>query len=184
MTPKSSSQNIIYVEATKGAHEGILHFHGQHYPCALGRTGIVEPQDKVEADGATPSGQWPLRELLFRDDRQSTPKTALPTRALQQNDGWCDASQDHAYNQHISHPYNASAEQLWRDDHLYDLIVPLGYNDNPIIPGKGSAIFFHILKRDPETNHIKPTEGCVALDLNNMLAVLKKCSPETIMHIA
>lgn len=183
MTSKNASQNIIYVTAANQAHEGVLHFQGHTYPCALGRTGLIDAHDKAEGDGATPRGRWALRDLLFRPDRMSGPATNLATRPLQKEDGWCDASQDTAYNQHIKHPYDASTEKLWREDHLYDLIVPLGYNDNPVVPNRGSAIFFHVLKRDPKTNAIKPTEGCVALDLNNMRDVLKFCTPETIMHI-
>lgn len=183
MASQNTSQNIIYITASNGAHEGVLRFQGHSYPCALGRTGLINPHDKAEGDGATPKGQWALRELFFRPDRMPEPKTALPTRTLQKEDGWCDASQDTAYNQRIKHPYNASAEKLWRNDHLYDLIVPLGYNDHPAVPNKGSAIFFHVLKRDPKTNAIKPTEGCVALDQDNMVEVLKLCSSDTVMHI-
>lgn len=183
MTSKKKSQDIIYVETSSEPHEGTLYFQGQQYPCALGRAGIVDAKNKVEGDGATPRGQWPLRKVFFRSDRLPSPKTVLPTDALQEADGWCDALQDPAYNQHIHHPYPASAEKLWRADHLYDLIIPLGYNDRPVVMGKGSAIFFHILKRDTKTNNIRPTEGCVALDLANMLEVLKKCSTETTMAI-
>ncbi len=53
---------------------------------------------------------------------------------------------------------------LWRADHVYDLIVPLGYNDDPVVPGKGSAIFMHVAKPD-----YAPTEGCVALALPDLL---------------
>lgn len=183
MTSSKPSTNIIYVTAPQGAHEGTLSFQGREFPCALGRTGIIEAQHKAEGDGATPQGTWALRELFFRSDKIPQPETSLPVHELKREDGWCDAAQDIAYNQHVSHPYQASAEKLWREDHLYDLIVPLGYNDDPVIAGKGSAIFFHVLKRNPGTSAINPTEGCVALDLENLLSVLKACSPTTTMHI-
>ncbi len=35
---------------------------------------------------------------------------------------------------------------MWRDDHLYDLVAVLGYNDDPVVPGKGSAIFLHLAR--------------------------------------
>jgi L,D-peptidoglycan transpeptidase YkuD (ErfK/YbiS/YcfS/YnhG family) len=58
---------------------------------------------------------------------------------------------------------------MWRDDHLYDLVAVLGYNDDPVVPGKGSAIFLHIAKPD-----YSPTQGCVALANDDLLAALEQ----------
>ncbi|WP_211488879.1 L,D-transpeptidase family protein, partial [Escherichia coli] len=80
---------------------------------------------------------------------------------------WCDAPDDPNYNRPVKHPYRASAEKMWREDHLYDLVVILGQNDDPVVPGAGSAIFFHLAK-ELETG-FRPTEGCVALRLPDML---------------
>ena len=79
------------------------------------------------------------------------------------NDGWCDDSKDKDYNKFVklTDSYNASHEKLWRDDHLYDVIITIGYNDEEPVPGKGSAIFIHVAR--PE---FTPTAGCVALELN------------------
>ncbi len=66
-------------------------------------------------------------------------------------------------------PINASAEALWRDDAVYDIIGVLGWNDDPVQPGRGSAIFLHLARPD-----FSPTEGCVALapdDLRHVLAM-------------
>jgi L,D-peptidoglycan transpeptidase YkuD (ErfK/YbiS/YcfS/YnhG family) len=63
---------------------------------------------------------------------------------------------------------------LWREDFIYDVIVVLGYNDNPVVPGKGSAIFLHVAKPG-----YSPTDGCVALSLEDLLYVLKSATPET-----
>ncbi len=38
-------------------------------------------------------------------------------------------------------------KNLYRKDNIYDLIVVLNYNMNPIIKNKGSAIFIHIAKK-------------------------------------
>ena len=93
--------------------------------------------------------------------------------------GWCDAPDDPQYNRQVLLPYPNSAENLWRDDQLYDVIVVLGHNDDPVVPGAGSAIFFHIARPDYE-----PTEGCVAISLDHMREVLVCCGPESVMHIA
>ena len=135
------------------------------FRAALGLAGISE--EKREGDHATPVGAFLLREVLYRPDRMGAPATRLPARALRAEDGWCDAPDDPAYNRQVRLPYGASAERLWRSDHIYDLIVPLGYNDDPVIPGHGSAIFLHLARPD-----YAGTEGCVALALPDLLQVL------------
>ena len=138
--------------------------------CAVGKGGIAIKGG--EGDGITPIGSWPFRYLLWRPDRIAKPETILPLRAIEPNDGWCDAPGDPHYNQLVKLPYAASHEELWRFDHLYDLVAVLGYNDAPVVPGKGSAIFMHLARPD-----FGPTAGCVALTLNDALAALKQLKP-------
>jgi L,D-peptidoglycan transpeptidase YkuD (ErfK/YbiS/YcfS/YnhG family) len=133
---------------------------------AVGRGGIV--LDKHEGDGGTPAGVWPLREVFYRPDRLAMPVTKLPVRALAPYDGWCDAPADARYNRLVRLPYPASAEQLWRGDHMYDLIVVVGYNDAPVVSGKGSAIFLHVARPG-----YTPTAGCVAFSRSNLLSILR-----------
>ncbi len=138
--------------------------------CALGRSGVR--RDKQEGDGATPEGSFPMRRVLYRPDRQSPPETVLPCQALTPEDGWCDDPGDEHYNTQVRLPYGTHCESLWRDDQIYDLIVPLGYNDGPIEPGRGSAIFLHLARPG-----FAPTEGCVALTKSDLLSVLSFCRP-------
>jgi L,D-peptidoglycan transpeptidase YkuD (ErfK/YbiS/YcfS/YnhG family) len=140
--------------------------------CAIGRNGVVEADKKREGDGCTPAGTWPLRRVLYRADRVSRPRTVLPIAQLTIDDGWCDAPHDACYNRPVRLPHPSSAERLWRDDHLYDVIVVLGYNDDPVQAGRGSCIFWHV--RDPDG---MPTEGCVAMALDQLLAVLAVVEP-------
>jgi L,D-peptidoglycan transpeptidase YkuD (ErfK/YbiS/YcfS/YnhG family) len=136
---------------------------------AVGRCGIGEK--RREGDGVTPAGTWPVRRVLYRADKL-TPKTALPIAPIAPDDGWCDAPNDPAYNTQIKLPYPARHERLWRDDDLYDLVVVLGFNDAPVIPGAGSAIFLHIARPD-----FGPTEGCVAVGRDELLAVVAALTP-------
>jgi L,D-peptidoglycan transpeptidase YkuD (ErfK/YbiS/YcfS/YnhG family) len=145
-------------------------------PCALGRSGVTRA--KREGDGASPAGTWPLRHVLFRPDRLDRPVTALAAYALSPTDGWCDDPADRRYNRPVQLPYAASAEALWRDDGLYDLLVVLGYNDDPPRPGLGSAIFFHLAAPD-----LAPTAGCVAVQRADMLWLLSRCGPGTRLEI-
>ena len=144
--------------------------------CALGRAGLTSR--KREGDGATPIGTWPLRELFFRADRIAMPECALPRSVIEQDDGWCDDPASSHYNQLVNLPFSGSYEEMWRKDHVYDVVVPLGYNDSPPKRGLGSAIFFHLAHDD-----YRPTEGCVAISLKDMRKVLAQCGPETVMII-
>jgi L,D-peptidoglycan transpeptidase YkuD (ErfK/YbiS/YcfS/YnhG family) len=122
-----------------------------------------------EGDGITPRGSWPVREIFYRADRVPAPHTTLPLRAIAPDDGWCDAPDDPNYNRLVKLPYAASHETMWREDHLYDLVAVLGFNDDPVVAGKGSAIFLH-LARDGYT----PTHGCVALKYDDALAAIEQ----------
>ena len=137
--------------------------------CALGRGGVVQAQAKREGDGATPLGVWPLVRGLWRQDRLTKPESALPFAPLAPDDGWCDDPADAAYNRPVTHPYPSSAERMWREDGLYDVVVILAHNDAPPVPGLGSAIFLHCAG----PGH-PPTEGCVALARADLLAVLAR----------
>ena len=145
--------------------DGRLIFEGRAFRAALGRGGVRER--KVEGDGATPCGLLPLRRVLFRADRVAPPRCAVPREPLAPSDGWCDAPDDVAYNRPVTLPYSGRHEELWRRDGLYDVIGVLGWNDAPVRRGEGSAIFLHVGRPD-----LSPTEGCVALPLVDLLAVL------------
>lgn len=147
--------------------DGRLVFQGRTYRCALGRAGIVAAQRKREGDGATPAGLLPLRRIHYRADRGPIPATALPRSPIAPDDGWCDDPADPAYNRPVRRPFAASHEAMWRDDALYDIVGELGWNDAPVVPGRGSAIFLHLARAD-----CGPTEGCVALARGDLLSVL------------
>ena len=160
----------IYVRNTK------LEFKGEKYSCVIGKGGIV--QGKMEGDEATPAGCFPIREVFYRADRAGELETVLPTQKIEGDDGWCDDPEDENYNKHIKLPYNASYESLWREDKLYDIIVVLGYNDDPPEPGKGSAVFMHIAR--PE---FSSTAGCIALAREDLLEVLKSVKKDTFVCV-
>ena len=144
---------------------GILTLGTRTFRAALGYGGIRG--NKQEGDGGTPAGLLPLRTVLYRPDRQSAPICAVPLRTLAPDDGWCDESGHPSYNRPVRLPAGARAEALWRDDAVYDIIGVLGWNDDPVRPGLGSAIFLHVARPD-----YAPTEGCIALAPDDVLAVL------------
>ncbi|MGB8275678.1 MAG: L,D-transpeptidase family protein [Alphaproteobacteria bacterium] len=167
----------MQVKAGPEPCRGRLSLGGASFACALGRSGVTT--NKREGDGATPAGCFPLRRVLFRADRIAPPKTALPVAALSGSDGWCDDPAHPDYNRPVRLPHPGSCERLWREDGAYDLIVVVGYNDDPVVPGRGSAIFLHVAKKDRTKEGPAPTEGCVALALSDLLAVLAKADAAT-----
>ncbi|MFQ5785009.1 MAG: L,D-transpeptidase [Alphaproteobacteria bacterium] len=152
--------------------DGTVEWRGERVPCALGRAGVTD--NKHEGDGATPAGCFPLRRVFYRPDRCEPPRTVLEVTPLDPLDAWCDDPNDPCYNTFVRQPCRASFELLWRDDSLYDIVVPLGYNDDPVAPGAGSAIFLHIARPD-----FSPTQGCVAVNRELLLRILAECAAET-----
>lgn len=151
---------------SRSATRGWLAIGERRVRCALGRGG--QRALKREGDGATPIGSFKLINAFYRADRILRPTSALPLRSLRRDDGWCDAAGDRNYNRHVRHPYTASAERMWREDGLYDVVVVLDYNVRPRVAERGSAIFLHCAR-----DGFEPTEGCVAVrraDLLRMLA--------------
>ncbi|MDP2934312.1 MAG: L,D-transpeptidase family protein [bacterium] len=151
-------------------------FRGKEFQCAIGKNGITN--NKKEGDGKTPAGCFEMRKVLYRKDKIEKPQTDLLVEEIQENDAWCDDVNDKNYNQQIKLPYGASHEKLWRDDEIYDIVVVLGYNDNPVISGKGSAIFMHIARKN-----YSPTAGCVAFNKKDLLEILKNCDKNTLVCI-
>ena len=160
--------NWIVISDDTNPARGRLLCKDKTFTCALGRSGITI--DKSEGDGKTPAGRFALRRVLYRPDRLDPPQTKLPLSSIRESDGWCDAPDDPNYNRLVSHPYQQSAERLWRDDDLYNIVLVLGHNDDPVVPGAGSAIFVHVATHD-----YAPTEGCVAIHQQHLLDLLIQC---------
>ncbi len=169
-----SPQSVLRAVASS---DGRIRFAGRAARCALGRSGVIAAELKREGDGASPLGVWPIERVLYRADRGPAPITGLATAPIRQDDGWCDAPDDPAYNRPVRLPYPASCEQMWRDDEVYDIVCILGHNDPPR-SGLGSAIFLHCARPD-----YRPTEGCVALARTDLEALLALAGPGASLEI-
>lgn len=175
--PAGSSATTITVRPRPGhPSQGLLHWAGRTFPCALGRGGIAAL--KREGDGATPLGRMRLMHGFFREGRAPAMASPLPFRRVRPGDGWCDAPADRNYNRPVRLPYPASCETLMRSDRLYDCVVVLDYNISPRRRGRGSAIFFHIARED-----FAPTEGCVAVSPQVMARLLPYLTSRTVLVV-
>lgn len=171
---------ITVRQAGTARHHGILTFDGEKVNCALGRGGIAEKQR--EGDGITPAGRWHVRALWHRPDRQTCGGVfsglKLSVHEIDPDAGWSDDPADPLYNQPVHLPHAFGHEKLWRADRLYDVFLPLGFNDAPPLAGRGSAIFFHLASID-----FAPTQGCVAVAPDVMQKIIPLLTPDSVVHI-
>ena len=144
--------------------------------CAIGKKGIGNK--KREGDLITPIGLFDIKYVLYRKDRVKV-LTKLKKKVIKKNMGWCDDPKSSHYNKLVKLPFAHRHEKLYKRENVYDIILVLNYNMNPIKKNKGSAIFIHIAK-----NNFKETEGCVAIKKQNLIKLLKEISPNTKVKIS
>ncbi len=174
------------IPAAENHSRGHLWWRGHSYPCALGQGGVLCANHKLEGDDASPAGLYPLLSIYYRADRVDLPEmrheSALPAQAIGPDLGWCDDPACDSYNSAVNLPHPGSAESLWRaagdGEGLYDLVVVTGHNQNPAVPGRGSAIFLHVARDD-----FMPTRGCVAIAKEALLEILPKLNARSMMRI-
>ena len=133
--------------------------------CAIGKRGIG--LKKKEGDLITPKGKYKIVCLLYRKDRVKI-QSKIRKITIKKNMGWCDDPNSKQYNKLIRLPSAYKYEKLYKKENIYDIILVLNYNMNPIIKNKGSAIFIHVARKN-----YKKTEGCVAIGKLHLLKIAK-----------
>ena len=152
---------IIYLKKKQSLQLDVFNFK-----CSIGKKGLSK--NKIEGDLKTPVGVFSLGNLYYRSDRVDKPITTLKCIKIDKNMGWCDDPLNkEKYNKLIKVNKKIKHEKLYRRDHKYDLLIPIKYNFDERIPGKGSCIFIHL------TKDYKPTAGCIALKEKDFLILLK-----------
>ena len=147
------------------------------FRCCVGKNGIT--WKKKEGDKKTPKGIFSLGDLYYRPDRLSIPATKLKVKKINKNMGWCDdVNKPKFYNRLIKFKNKLKYEKLYRKDKKYDFLIPIKYNFNNTILGKGSCIFIHLTK-----NYL-PTAGCIALKEKDFLIMLKILKKNTKIKIS
>ena len=155
---------------------GYLKYKNLKFQCALGKKGIKK---KVkEGDNVTPKGKYKIIKFFYRADKLKKVVTVLKKVNIKKKMVWCDDVRSKFYNKLTYLPNNDSHEKLFRNDDIYDLILVLNYNSNPVIKGKGSAIFIHVAKKK-----FTSTRGCIALQKKNLLNLLQNIKKNTPIKI-
>jgi len=152
---------IIYLKKKQSLQLDLFNFK-----CSIGKNGLSK--NKIEGDLKTPVGVFSLENLYYRSDRVDKPITDLKCIKIDKNMAWCDDPlNEQEYNKLIKVNKKIKHEKLYRRDHEYDLLIPIKYNFDERVPGKGSCIFIHL------TKNYAPTAGCIALKKNDFLVILK-----------
>jgi len=154
----------------------VLKYKNFLYKCAIGKNGITN--SKIEGDKCTPSGIYSIEKIYYREDRLSMPKLDFQSIPINKNSGWCDDIRSTYYNKFIKFPFSYSAEFLYREDDIYNIICIISYNTNPIIKNKGSAIFLHVANID-----YSGTAGCLALKQDDLIELLQNIHLDTKINI-
>jgi L,D-peptidoglycan transpeptidase YkuD (ErfK/YbiS/YcfS/YnhG family) len=133
---------------------------------------------RIEGDHATPTGVYPIGLTMYGN--QPNPGGLHEAyHHLACGDWWDEDPYSAQYNRFVhvtcdSTPDFAGwSEALWTETRAYPYFAVIDYNDNPTISGPdapGSGIFLHAWMGEP-------TEGCVALHIPDLLAVLRWLEP-------
>ena len=144
--------------------------------CAIGKKGIG--YKRKEGDLITPLGEFNIKYILYRKDRVKV-SSKLKKKVIKKNMGWCDDPKSSHYNKLVKLPFDYKHEKLYKNENVYDIILVLNYNMNPIKKNKGSAIFIHVAK-----NNFKRTKGCIAIKKISLIKLIKKINPYTKVKIS
>ena len=107
------------------------------------------------------------------------PRTRLPVRRIAPDVAWSEDPRDRRYNRPFRRTANEAGDRLWRDDHLYDLIIEIDHNVRPRVARRGSAVFLHVMRPDGG-----PTAGCVAFGARDLRRLLERLGPKTRIYIS
>ena len=144
--------------------------------CAVGKRGIGFK--KKEGDLITPKGQFKIKCILYRKDRVKI-QSNIKNEPITKNMGWCNDPKSKKYNKLVKLPFKYSHERLYKKENIYDIILVLNFNMNPVKKNKGSAIFIHVAK-----NNFKKTEGCVAIRKKDLIKIIQQIKPITKVKIS
>lgn len=157
-------------------NKNYLTYKNYKVKCAVGKRGIG--LKRKEGDLITPRGRYKIKFILYRKDRVKRINSKIKKVVIKKNLGWCDDPKSKQYNKLVKLSSKFNCEKLYKKENIYDIILVLNYNMNPVIKNKGSAIFIHIAKKN-----YKRTEGCIAVKKVHLLKILKDLNNSTIVKI-
>lgn len=163
------SYNAVLVALEKKDEKWVVKYN--QTIAGIGKNGFAKPLSKLEGDGKSPTGIFRLGKL-FTYEKQIN--TLLDYQQTTKEDKWIDDPNSADYNTYMRGETNAkSYENLLLKNDAYKYCMVIEYNTNPIVKGKGSAIFFHLGVKKPYF-----TAGCVAINEENMKFIVNWLDPK------
>lgn len=144
-------------------------------PCHYGKNGLSA--DRHDGDGTTPIG---LFKVLYCFGNAPDPGAGMTYREVQRTSYWSGEKED--YNTWVD--LEPGSREMKRSEYLYKFKISYKYamaidfNTNPVVWGKGFAIFIHCDYLDDQT-----TAGCVAIEEKYMLRLVKECKDGTYLWV-
>jgi L,D-peptidoglycan transpeptidase YkuD (ErfK/YbiS/YcfS/YnhG family) len=146
----------------------------------LGRGGLSP--HKREGDGATPVGTYRIGSTIY--GIAPSPGVAFAYHRLVCGDWWDEDVHSRAYNRfrHVAcgaqPPFRGGSEALWQISPQYRYFAVIDYNADPVVSGRGSAIFLHVSTG-------RATAGCVSLPEPLLLRLLRWLRPSAapVVHL-
>jgi L,D-peptidoglycan transpeptidase YkuD (ErfK/YbiS/YcfS/YnhG family) len=145
----------------------------------VGRSGLSAHHR--EGDGTTPTGTFAFGDTVYGTNPD--PGVRYRFHRIVCGDWWDEDASSPTYNtfQHVRcgvrPPFRAESEGLWKVTTAYRYLIPIRYNADPPVPGRGSAIFLHV-------QHPNPTNGCVSLLERQLVQTLRWLRPSAEPRIA
>lgn len=177
---------MVAVRIPRGAeprHRGTLSIGDWSVPCVIGTGGLVPAMDKREGDKCTPVGVFPLRYGLF--DPVNCPafgaEAAFPFVPMHDDMIWEEDAHSPFYNRLLIADAGVRADERItrrRAEGLFDLVIPVGWNDAVAEPHRGSAIFIHASRPDGSG-----TAGCVAVPREHLEELARRLVPGMMVDI-
>tara|TARA_B100000575_G_scaffold157271_1_gene125537 strand:+ start:34 stop:531 length:498 start_codon:yes stop_codon:yes gene_type:complete len=152
-----------------------LTFNNYKAKCSVGKRGIG--LKKKEGDLITPKGKYKIKYIMYRKDRVKI-QSKIKKIIIKKEMGWCDDPNSRHYNKIVKLPSSHKHEKLYKKENIYDIIIVLNYNMDPIVKNKGSAIFVHVAKKN-----YKKTEGCIAVKKAHLIKIAKNLKKKTMVLI-
>ncbi|SFM07464.1 L,D-peptidoglycan transpeptidase YkuD, ErfK/YbiS/YcfS/YnhG family [Paenibacillus sp. 1_12] len=141
-------------------------------PAVIGKNGLTD--DKSEGDGKSPRGLYELGESF--GSRSVSNGFSIPYHQVTLHDYWIDDPYSDEYNQWIY--YEGIPSSKWNSFEtlvhpLYTYAIIIKYNMEPVIKGKGSAIFIHEWESESS-----PTLGCIAMSYDHLVLLMNSIQPQ------